>query len=258
MTETPRAIRYLQTTDAYNIWASVYDHDSNFLQKLDDGQFPFLLDTAIDLLRDASSPRKIVDMGCGTGRITKKLLKPEVDDGTATIVAVDASPAMLDVAKQEVPKISGGQGRSGKMIFDVLDLLSDEELPVSVLNADMVVSGLVLEHIPCDTFFQKGAQMLRPGGILVMSNMHSDMGAISQAGFVDPKTGEKLRPTSYPHTVGDVEKSARKFGLSPRGGIKEVAVGIEDVEKLGSRSKKWVGVKCWYGGVFMLIDESRN
>lgn len=98
--------------------------------------------------------------------------------------------------------------------------------------------------------------MLKPGGVLLLTNMHSDMGAISQAGFVDETTGEKVRPTSYAHTMESVLDEAAKWGLEPIGGpdcLQERIVTEEMVKGLGPRSRKWVGVKCWFGGIFTKV-----
>ena len=80
--------------------------------------------------------------------------------------------------------------------------------------------------------------------------MHAEMGSMSQAGFVDPESGEKVRPVSYAHKIEDVVAEARKFGIKVVGDVKEVAVAAEMVEKLGRRAKKWVGIRCWFGVIF--------
>jgi SAM-dependent methyltransferase len=248
-TEKQRKVTYLPTTEAYNLWAEHYDHDGNFLQLLDSRELPQLLEDASKYLSERPRPWKVVDLGAGSGRATMALLASDVGESTTNIIAVDASPAMLEIAKRKVADAKTN-GREGTVSFDILDLLSDEELPESVLGADLVVSTLVLEHVPCDLYFKKASAVLSPGGVLLMTNMHNEMGAISQAGFVDPKTNEKIRPASYPHSVEDVKAAASKYGLTLLGDVKEVAVEEQDVASLGGRSRKWISVKCWYAGLF--------
>lgn len=118
-----------------------------------------------------------------------------------------------------------------------------------------MVSTLVVEHVPLRAFFAHAAATLRPGGVLLLTNMHADMGGRSQAGFVDPATGLKTRPSSRAHTVADVVAEAARWGLtvvSEGGveGVKEVTVSEDMVEALGARSRKWVGVTCWFGCLF--------
>jgi cyclopropane fatty-acyl-phospholipid synthase-like methyltransferase len=249
--DNPTAIRSLPTTAAYDLWAKHYDHDGNFLQALDTIEMKTLFPRLLKQLSSPSSslslqkPWKLVDLGCGTGRNTVALLG--VPD--AQVVAVDASEGMLDHARRRIAEAVPSTSLRDEVVFDIVDLLADD-LPECVCQADAVVSTLVLEHIPCDVFFQKVARMLKPGGLLLLSNMHSHMGGISQAGFVDPETGEKIRPTSYAHTVDEVEKTAHAIGLTIVDSIKETAVDESLVEQLGPRSRKWVGVTCWFGGLF--------
>ena len=237
--------RYLSTTEAYDLWASVYDSDGNFLQAMDTIEMKALLPRMISEIQ-SPKPWKVVDLGCGTGRNTVALLGLE----DAEIVALDASPKMLEVAKsrlQEIPQESAAQPR---LHFGVVDLIESSDSPQSALNADAIVSTLVIEHIPCDAFFKHVAQILKPGGVLLLTNMHSHMGSISQAGFVDTKTGQKIRPTSYAHTLDEVLLEAKRHRLNPIGEVEERAVDDALTDVLGERSKKWVGVTCWFGGLF--------
>ncbi|ETS86953.1 hypothetical protein PFICI_00781 [Pestalotiopsis fici W106-1] len=261
-----RAVIYLPTTEAYDRWAAVYDTDGNFLQALDDLEMSKLFSKFRAALNPSASPRKLVDLGCGTGRNTAQLLGVE----DATVVALDASPGMLAVAEKRLNDLvkaaqGGGAQSSGhdKLAMGIFDLLTCDIPPETARQADGVISTLVLEHIPLDTYFRHVSQMLKPDGVLLLTNMHSDMGRISQAGFVDTMTGEKVRPTSYAHTVEDVITEARRHGLvaisdeeTDSAGLMERAVTEELVERLGSRSKKWVGINCWFGGLLRKVDDA--
>lgn len=244
--DNPTAIRYLPTTAAYDLWAEHYDHDSNFLQALDTIEMKTLFPQLLQELAPSPKPWKLVDLGCGTGRNTVALL----DVPQAKIVAVDASPKMLEVAKGRIAEAVKVNPRSEEVEFEVVDLIASSTPPASVRGADAIVSTLVLEHIPCDVYFGHVAQILKPGGLLLMTNMHGDMGRISQAGFVDPTTGEKIRPKSYAHTVDETVRAAEKAGLQVVGQLQERAVDESLIAALGPRSRKWVGIMCWYGGLF--------
>ncbi|KAK6208369.1 hypothetical protein LQW54_006849 [Pestalotiopsis sp. IQ-011] len=255
-----QSVKYLPTTEAYDRWAAVYDTDGNFLQALDDLELLTLFPRFEAALQAAPRPLKLVDLGCGTGRNTTHLLK--VKD--ATVVALDASPGMLAVAKTRLDGMVEATGGT-TLAMEVFDLLMSEGPPEVAKQADGVISTLVLEHIPLSTFFSHVAQMLKPDGVLLLTNMHGDMGNISQAGFVDTKTGEKVRPTSYAHTVEDVVEEARRHGLVAVGnyelnssGLLERAVTEALVEQLGPRSRKWVGISCWFGGLFNKVVEAHS
>ena len=85
--EGPRAPLYLPTIDAYDLWAPHYDADGNFLQILDSHLLEDLLPQWLASL--PPSP-KIIDLGCGTGRNTVKLLSI---DG-ADVIGLDLSPKL--------------------------------------------------------------------------------------------------------------------------------------------------------------------
>ncbi|KAL2420057.1 putative methyltransferase AN0656 [Exophiala dermatitidis] len=236
-------IQYLSTAEAYDRWAAVYDTDGNFLQALDTLEMKKLLPCLLTLLETSNLPRpwKLVDLGCGTGRNTAALLKVE----RAAVVGLDVSTGMLQVARNRL----GESGLDGSVTLEVFDLLGQAGPPESAKAADAVVSTLVLENIPTEIFFQHVAQILKPGGLLLLTNMHSEMGKLSQAGFTDPQTGKKIRPTSYAHTLAEVEETATKHGFEMVGQFEERAVDASMVPILGERSRKWVGVTVWFGGI---------
>lgn len=245
-----RKMTYMPTTAAYDRWAQVYDTDANPLQALDDHELTTLLPDFLALVEpQKQTGLRITDLGCGTGRNTLKLLA--IPD--AEIAGLDASEKMLEKARSRcrICLDSLPSGTKAKSIFlEQFDMLSHDEAPQCARNATAVISTLVLEHIPLPAFFSVAQSLLIDGGHLLLTNMHAEMGSISQAGFVDPESGEKLRPVSYAHKIEDVVAEARRCGFDVVGDVKEVAIEAELVEKFGKRAQKWVGVKCWFGVVF--------
>jgi trans-aconitate 2-methyltransferase len=93
----------------------------------------------------------VLDIGCGTGRVTEAVLEL-VPDGR--VLAIDASREMVDLARERL----GDRARVWRQ--DVLDLVLDE--PV-----DAVVSTATLHWVPDhDRLWQRLAAALRSGGIL--------------------------------------------------------------------------------------------
>lgn len=182
------------------------------------------------------------------------------------VVGLDASPGMLEVARSAIQIAVAEKGLTGspEVSLGVIDLLqgasSTAQLPLSLQasGAAGIISTLVLEHIPAVEFFDAASAMMLPGAFLLVTNMHADMGAISQAGFTDPQTGVKIRPTSYCHSVPEVLAAAENAGfqvenlLSEEGGNGVLERGVDQQlgEALGARAKKWVGTKVWFGICF--------
>ncbi|KAE8147716.1 S-adenosyl-L-methionine-dependent methyltransferase [Aspergillus avenaceus] len=249
-----RPVEYLETVEAYNRWAEVYDTDGNFLQALDSIEMQRLLPRLVAKVAESGPVRKLVDLGCGTGRNTRRLLEFAPQD--AQVVGVDASPGMLEVARATINKeMEVDASGSERVLLDIYDLLQSPPVPPECSKeASGVISTLVLEHIPVAQFFEGVAALISSGGYFLLTNMHSDMGSISQAGFVDTATGTKIRPTSYSHTIEEVLKAAEEAGFDvvelDGEQVRERKVDETMVEQLGKRANKWVGVTVWFGICF--------
>ncbi|KAJ5793768.1 hypothetical protein N7457_000367 [Penicillium paradoxum] len=265
--------QYVDTIEAYDKWAEVYDTDGNFLQRLDTLEMQSLLPQFIDRVRNVQPSELqpttpiLVDLGCGTGRNTIQLLAA-LDTAKITpfsVIGLDASRGMLEVARTAMREYTSNSTRTTATevelgIFDLLrpDLL-ESQLPVSLrsVRAVGVISTLVLEHIPLARFFDAVAGIVRTGGYLLVTNMHAEMGMRSQAGFTDGN-GLKVRPTSYCHGIADVLDAAKGAGFeveevvgAGEDGVVVRAVDEELADVLGSRAKKWVGIRVWFGVCFV-------
>ena len=248
-TRTGKPTRYLDPTAAYDLWSAVYDTDGNILQALDTIEMRSLLPDLLSRLPHHQA-RKIVDLGCGTGRNSMQLL----DVPEATVICLDASPKMLEIARRRLDErmtaLDDASTKAKAFQTIVYDMISSDPLPRSALEADALISTLVLEHIPLFEFFQTLSQILKPDGFALVTNMHSEMGAISQAGFLDPETGEKVRPKSYSHRLEEVIAEAARQDFQVVGNVDERVMEQKMAEMLGERAKKWIGVTVWFGVCF--------
>ena len=243
----PSTTHYLDTTAAYDLWSEVYDTDGNFLQALDTLEMHNLIPIFLSQII-TPQPWKLVDLGCGTGRNTLKLLHLP----GSIVTGLDASSKMLAIAKGRVEMEMKGLSLEQKVKhveFRVYDILRDNEIPVAP-DADAIISTLVIEHVPIEKFFAAAWRILKPGGSFLVTNMHSDMGEISQAGFVDPRTGEKIRPRSFAHRLEDVIEGAARHGFEITCEPLERAVDKKTSEVLGPRASKWIGVTVWFAACF--------
>jgi ubiquinone/menaquinone biosynthesis C-methylase UbiE len=176
----------------YDRWAAVYDHDGNALQALEQP----VVQAIIGEVRGLSA----LDLGCGTGRHAIWLAA-----GGAAVTAVDFSEGMLAEARRK----PGAE--AVRFVAHDLHL----PLPFAAGQFDLVVSGLVLEHLrELDGFFAEARRVLIPRGRAVVSAMHPAMFLRdARARFTDPATGEKVQPGSVSHPIGTFVMAAIRAGF---------------------------------------------
>ncbi|MDP7220057.1 MAG: class I SAM-dependent methyltransferase [Arenicellales bacterium] len=202
----------------YDRWAAVYDYDQNPLLAL---EAPLLRKALGDVCGCS-----VLDLGCGTGRHALWLA-----EAGAHVTAIDFSEDMLAVARSK-------RGADG-VDFMVHDL--HERLPFGSGAFDIVVSGLVLEHLrDLPAFFSEARRVLNSRGRAVISAMHPAMFLRdSQAQFTDPASGEIVRPGSLPHQLSEMIMAAVLARLDLIG-VDEYPADRELVARF-PRAKKYLG-----------------
>ncbi len=258
-------VQHIPTQAAYDQWASIYDIDGNMLQAIDDLELQTLLrDFLFQVKQSAATEHevRVLDLGCGTGRNTKKLVQYDWNGKNVEITGLDFSQGMLDVAAKKLSlSLEEKDQQRVRSRLECCDCFPSVEDPsasplpaVSSLRlSHAVISTLVLEHIPLKHYFATLAALLLPGGMALVTNMHADMGRVSQAGFVNAD-GIKVRGSSYVYTVEETAAAARDAGLEVLR-TNEREMRKEDVEggAVGERGYKWVGTKVWYGMIFRRV-----
>ena len=131
----------------YRAWSATYDQPGN---PLIDVEQPLVREIA-----DRLPPGRALDAACGTGRHAAYLY-----DLGHRVLGVDSSPDMLAVARQRVPGARFLAGDLGR-------------LPARDGSADLVACALALVHVPAlGPVMAEFARVLRPGGHLVVSDIH--------------------------------------------------------------------------------------
>lgn len=156
----------------YTAWAPNYDGPNPALET----EQPVVHEMLMGLERG-----RALDAGCGTGRHAGFLASEGFD-----VVGVDATEAMLAVARDKHPDVEFRQGRF-------------ESLPIEDESVDLVTSALAVCHAPdLVPVFAEFARVLRPGGTAIVSDPHPttvqfggvagfrDQGADPTAGFTLP------------------------------------------------------------------------
>ncbi|MBB5960407.1 ubiquinone/menaquinone biosynthesis C-methylase UbiE [Saccharothrix tamanrassetensis] len=181
----------LDTVDGYRVWSGRYDDPGNAAFDIDG--------PVVEEIVDALPVGVALDAACGTGRHARFLA-----ERGHRVIGVDSSPDMLARARVRVPE--------GEFLLGDL-----HRLPVSDAEVDLVVCGLALTHIPAlEPVVAEFARVLRPGGHLVISDVHPEAVARGSVPSVRGPDGRPGRLATYRHLVGDYLRAALPVGLRLR------------------------------------------
>jgi demethylmenaquinone methyltransferase/2-methoxy-6-polyprenyl-1,4-benzoquinol methylase len=98
---------------------------------------------------------RVLDVACGTGPVARACLA--LLRGQGSVIGVDPSPGMLEVARQRVPGVDFREGHA-------------EALPVGDHSVDFLSMGFALRHVAqLERAFAEYRRVLAPGGrVLVL------------------------------------------------------------------------------------------
>jgi SAM-dependent methyltransferase len=191
LADAAAVVERVGTVDGYRTWSATYDEGHNTAFDYDE--------PVVKEIVDAIPPGVAVDAACGTGRLSELLAARGHQ-----VIGVDSSPDMLARAGARVPS---GEFRPGDV----------RGLPVADAAADLMVCALALTHVPdLRLVFAEFARVLRPGGHLVISDMHPERilrGSIPTLRGADGRPG---RLPAHRHLVGDYLRAALDAGLQLR------------------------------------------
>jgi len=177
---------------AYEKWSETYDAQLNTTRDLS----TLVLRRLVPELKGLT----VVEGGCGTG--TNSLwLAPRCRQ----LIGLDFSDGMLRIAKHKV--------RLPHVQFIRHDIR--EPWPLGRATADLVLINLVLEHIEVlEPVFRHAAQVMRPGALLIISELHPDRVAVgARARIKRAREEEDEGIINFVHPVGDFVDAANAAGL---------------------------------------------
>jgi SAM-dependent methyltransferase len=114
--------------------------------------------------------RRIVDVGCGTGRLTRWLAE---ERGACEVVGLDFSPATVDVARRESPALVS----SGVVRFEQADVVAGLDAAALGLFDDAVVLGCLSiacrDRLSLERALENVARVVRKGGrVMLLEPIH--------------------------------------------------------------------------------------
>jgi SAM-dependent methyltransferase len=144
-------------------------------------------------------PGVALDAACGTGRFAEFLARRGHE-----VVGVDSSPDMLALARRRVPE---GEFHLGEL----------DRLPLPDDSVDVIVCALALDHVPrLEPVLAEFVRVLRPGGDLVISDVHHELLTRGSVMTLRGPAGEPYIAASYRHPLGDYLRPALSLGLQVR------------------------------------------
>lgn len=180
----------MKIKNAYNIWADIYDTNSNKTRDLDQK-------ATIETLNKFNFS-KVIELGCGTGKNINYLLT-KADE----IIGLDFSQRMLNIAQSKI--------KDDRVDFRKADITSNWNVENDF--ADLVTCNLVLEHIKDLNFvFNQANQKLKIGGYFFISELHPYKQYSGSKAKFDYE-GKTMELVTYIHHITEYMKIARQNGF---------------------------------------------
>ena len=134
------------------------------------------------------TPRRVLDLGAGTGKLTRGLVELGLD-----VTAVEPDPEMRAELERATPSVTSLAGQA-------------EDIPVPDAGVDAVFVGQAFHWFDVDAAMAEIARVLRPGGVLVPLWNYEDESVPWVAEFTElgrdgarrPATDGDRRPATHP------------------------------------------------------------
>ncbi|RCX33222.1 malonyl-ACP O-methyltransferase BioC [Thioalbus denitrificans] len=178
---------------AFSAAAARYDEAAQLQREVGDRLLERLELVRID-------PRRILDVGAGTGRYSERLGRRY---RRARVVSLDIAPGMLAVARSR----TGWFARRSFLCADA------ECLPLADASVELLFSNLTLQWCTdLDRTFAEFRRVLRPGGLLMFSTLGPDTLKELRASWRAVDGGVHVNTFADMHDVGDAMVRARLAG----------------------------------------------
>ncbi|MFG2054546.1 class I SAM-dependent methyltransferase [Micromonospora sp. NPDC048930] len=145
---------------------------------------------------------RVLDIGCGTGYLTRRVARAVGPDGA--VVGIDPSPSVVAYAATRSP---------ANCAFQVAGA---QALPHADASFDAVVSSLAIHHLPADdrvTAFREMRRVLRPGGRLLLADFREQPRHLRIANLF----GVMARHARQHHAMADLADLVQRAGFALTG-----------------------------------------
>jgi malonyl-CoA O-methyltransferase len=157
----------------------------------------------------AFKPQVVLDLGSGTGRVTRDLKRRF---GRALVVAIDIAPGML----REARRYARPWRRFERVCADA------QRLPLEDASVDLVFSSLMLQWCePLDEALGEVRRVLKPGGFFAFSTFGPDTLMELRAAWAEADAATHVNRFLDMHDIGDA--------LS-RAGLAEPVLDVDRIE----------------------------
>jgi ubiquinone/menaquinone biosynthesis C-methylase UbiE len=145
-------------------WARYYDL---LVSMLTLGRSGSMRERTVELA-EITAGEDVLDVGCGTGDLT--MVAGKRSGAAGRVHGIDAAPEMIAVARRKAARLGL------KIDYSVA---AAEDLPFADSSFDVVLSSLVMHHLPDDlkrTALAEIRRVLRPGGRLLVIDLKRSSG----------------------------------------------------------------------------------
>jgi len=212
-----------ENKNGYNVWSEFYDSYPNPTVALDDLTFPQVYAEICN--------KNVLEIGCGTGRHTLRLLAAENN-----VTGIDISEGMLAKLR-------------GKTSSPKLHLINGDFLSEHIPNGpfDLILASLVLEHFQdLDRFFEASRRVLNESGQLYVSEIHPARTSTGVFAHFKKSDGSEVHLKSWPHSAEAIAEAADRSGLKVQRAL--TVNGSQELANLNAKWQKHVGtpmIQIW-------------
>lgn len=174
--------------------ATSYDENAYLQREIGDRLFERL-----DYIKLA--PERILELGCGTGYVTKKLCGhfPQ-----SAVVALDLAVGMCHYAQLQIPQPTRIARMFGKRASTSFVCANAEQLPLADESMDFVVSNLTLQWCDVEKVSGEAMRVLKANGLFMFTSFGPDTLSELRAAFQQVDDKPHVNTFVDMHDVGDM------------------------------------------------------